>query len=53
MCTHDKRKEREIFEKTTEEKLENMNFFKLEGNKALNDNDLEKASYNYQMVLIY
>eukprot|EP01017_Pseudomicrothorax_dubius_P047418 TRINITY_DN8522_c0_g1_i3.p1 TRINITY_DN8522_c0_g1~~TRINITY_DN8522_c0_g1_i3.p1 ORF type:complete len:145 (+),score=36.66 TRINITY_DN8522_c0_g1_i3:33-467(+) len=44
-CFHDRRKERELYEKSTKEKLDNAKRFKEEGNAALKVKDYEKASY--------
>ncbi|KAL4477084.1 hypothetical protein ABPG72_015397 [Tetrahymena utriculariae] len=51
-CSHDRRKERELFEKPTKEKLDNAEYFKSEGNKAIKEKDYEKAAYYYQKALL-
>jgi len=51
-CFHDRRKEREIFEKPTKEKLEAAERFKLEGNKCVSDKNYEKADFEYQKALL-
>lgn len=40
-CTHDRRKEREIYDKSTDEKLENADYFKKEGNKKFQEGNYE------------
>ncbi|EGR30661.1 hypothetical protein IMG5_126420 [Ichthyophthirius multifiliis] len=52
-CSHDRRKERELYEKSTKEKLDNAEFFKNEGNKAIKEKEYEKAAFFYQKVLIF
>ncbi|CAD8100466.1 unnamed protein product [Paramecium sonneborni] len=52
-CTHDRRKEREIYEKTNKEKFENIEYFKQEGNLAFKNKEFDKAAYFYQKALVY
>ncbi|CAD8169953.1 unnamed protein product [Paramecium pentaurelia] len=52
-CTHDRRKEREIYEKTNKEKFENIEYFKQEGNVAFKNKEYDKAAYFYQKALVY
>ncbi|KAM3137677.1 hypothetical protein pb186bvf_010291 [Paramecium bursaria] len=52
-CTHDRRKEREIYDKSTDEKLENADYFKKEGNKKFQEGNYEQASYFYQKALLH
>lgn len=52
-CTHDRRKEREIYDRPTSEKLDNAEYFKNEGNAAFRNAEYDKASYFYQKALLY
>lgn len=40
-------KEKELYDKTTQEKLDNAEYFKNEGNKNIQNKDYEKASFFY------
>lgn len=51
-CTHDRRKERDLFEKPTIEKLEAAECFKLDGNEAIKAKEYEKSAYFYQKGLL-
>ncbi|KRX03400.1 hypothetical protein PPERSA_08142 [Pseudocohnilembus persalinus] len=51
-CNHDRRKERELFEKPTKEKIENAEEFKNQGNQHMKEKEFDKASYFYQKALI-
>ncbi len=51
-CSHDRRKERELYEKSTKEKLDNAEFFKKEGNKHIRDKEYDKASYFYSKAIL-
>ena len=46
-CSHDRRKERDLYEKSTKEKLDNAEIFKNDGNKHIADKEYDKASYFY------
>lgn len=45
-------KERELYEKSTKEKLDNAEQFKNEGNTAVKDKDFEKAGFFYAKALL-
>ena len=52
-CMHDKRKERDIYDRPNSEKLETAAYFKQEGNNAFKTKEFQKASYMYQKSLLY
>jgi len=51
-CFHDRRKERQLYEKSTREKLEAAERFKKEGNKFFQNKEYAKADIEYQKALI-
>jgi len=51
-CFHDRRKERELFEKPLKEKFEACERFKNEGNEHFKLKNFEKADIEYQKALL-
>ena len=51
-CSHNHRKEREIFDKTTEEKIKAADRFREEGNKEYKDENFGLACVHYRRGLL-
>merc|ERR550514_436696 len=51
-CSHDHRKEREIYDKTTEEKIKAAERFREEGNEAYRKHNMGLASVQYRKALL-
>jgi len=49
-CQTDRSQERELFEKTNEEKMALFKEYKVLGNNAFKEKELDKASYYYKKV---
>lgn len=52
MCSQDHRKERQIFERSTEEKLTACNLFKSQGNEAYKAQNYSLAALNYRKAML-
>ncbi|KAL3127945.1 hypothetical protein ChUKH1_02850 [Cryptosporidium hominis] len=52
-CTHDRSKERELYERSTTDKLKAIRLFCDEGNIKYKDNKIEEAILEYKNALIY
>ena len=46
-CSHDRRKERELYEKPVKDKLNAGEIFKNDGNKYMKEKEYVKAAYFY------
>lgn len=52
MCSQDHRKERELYERPTSEKLEACELFKAQGNKAIQEKNFSLAALHYRKALL-
>ncbi len=51
-CNNDRRKERQLYEKSTQEKLEAVETFKAQGNSAMKRKEFSEAGYFYEHALV-